>query len=687
MHPKVFVRAAISATTARVYLSAVGVEGITGSADPNDDRPSVVIHADRAFEVGGAVTGLPYAGDTDATPRVSDWTLAAYSVTGLASYTTTLTWPDGMVLDVVSIECDECDDGNDYRLEVNLKLDAADPAAGNNANTLCGGGGSFAAAVDASTGVSLFGAAATTVVGTACTAGIAAYSAPASRDVDGRSTCRQCSRVGLEAECLDLLDAGGSSSVGTVADVCRARFRNERGYARRKILDPSSPSWTAGLGDGASSLVSDTVTQFEAYPSMEAFDRAAASAEIILESEFVISGAVQYVAGLHRQLGDVKKTRGIPHETSGSTSRRAEWPYPHIQDECRGPVDLQSGGEVSPSSSSITAPRSTRCSASACAGRRFPPSSASTEPITPTFRRPITQSTPARRTSRSLSLPGKISPTRYEVRLVYTTTATGTETYNASYVVGGATTILGDYELKKPELTRGSAGFETEPLSSGADVTVALAAASASHAVTIVSATVRAANPAQVSRGFPPYAGYAQTTCGVFESGRCGDMTFTAEADSEYFISITGKGAAEGEYSFQMMKMYGAVTTLRATSDNPALSVVASNDGTVERRIGGKLAKIGDVLTIEVTSGRVIDKPVIEVNGVVVQPGLVVGSGRSWEAMFTVRRAHGFADGQLNVTANRRRCSPTRSAGSWARSSPRVPTRRSSSSTAPRPPW
>ena len=79
---------------------------------------------------------------------------------------------------------------------------------------------------------------------------------------------------------------------------------------------------------------------------------------------------------------------------------------------------------------------------------------------------------------------------------------------------------------------------------------------------------------------------------------------------------------------------------------------MASNDGTVERRIGGKLAKIGDVLTIEVTSGRVIDKPVIEVNGVVVQPGLVVGSGRSWEATFTVRRAHGFADGQLNVTAN-----------------------------------
>ena len=125
------------------------------------------------------------------------------------------------------------------------------------------------------------------------------------------------------------------------------------------------------------------------------------------------------------------------------------------------------------------------------------------------------------------------------------------------------------------------------------------------------------------------------------------------------------------------------MTTLRTTSDNPALSVVASNDGTVERRIGGKLAKIGDVLTIEVTSGRFIDKPVIEVNGVVVQPGLVVGSGRSWEATFTVRRAHGFADGQLNVTANPPSVLTDQTRGFVGTSSPRVPTRRSSSLTAP----
>ena len=113
LHSDVYVRAAISSSTARVYLSAVGVDEITGSVDSNDDRPSVVIRADRAFEVGRS-DGSSVRGHTDATPRVSDWTLAAFSVTGLASYSTTLTWTNGMVLDVVSIECYECDDGNGY---------------------------------------------------------------------------------------------------------------------------------------------------------------------------------------------------------------------------------------------------------------------------------------------------------------------------------------------------------------------------------------------------------------------------------------------------------------------------------------------------------------------------------------------------------------------------------------------
>ena len=99
------------------------------------------------------------------------------------------------------------------------------------------------------------------------------------------------------------------------------------------------------------------------------------------------------------------------------------------------------------------------------------------------------------------------------------------------------------------------------------------------------------------------------------------------------------------------MKLYGAVTTLRVTSSNPALSSVATADGSAIRATPNKVARVGDALAVRVESGRPIDRPTIAVNGVPVRPGLVVGAGRFWEATFVLRAAHGFADGQLNVTA------------------------------------
>ena len=52
-----------------------------------------------------------------------------------------------------------------------------------------------------------------------------------------------------------------------------------------------------------------------------------------------------------------------------------------------------------------------------------------------------------------------------------------------------------------------------------------------------------------------------------------------------------GSEAASRAYDVQLMKTYGQITTLRTTSNNPALSLVRSTDG---RSIGRsyKLAKI-----------------------------------------------------------------------------------------------
>ena len=65
-------------------------------------------------------------------------------------------------------------------------------------------------------------------------------------------------------------------------------------------------------------------------------------------------------------------------------------------------------------------------------------------------------------------------------------------------------------------------------------------------------------------------------------------MLFDAAADTEYLMAVTGRGVAEGTYGVQVMKLYGAVTTLRVTSSNPALSSVATADGSAVRATPNK---------------------------------------------------------------------------------------------------
>jgi hypothetical protein len=252
---------------------------------------------------------------------------------------------------------------------------------------------------------------------------------------------------------------------------------------------------------------------------------------------------------------------------------------------------------------------------------------------------------------------------RYEVRVSYVTTATSAETYAATTTVsGGAAVSLGDWSLPSPDGgAAGDAGFETGRLLAGTAVTVKLSAAAGvtltPGAVTVLGVVVTAENDAQTALGYPPYAGWRQSACGAFASRLCGDMLFDAAATTpstvtEYLLAVTGRGVAEGTFDVQMMKLYGTITTLRVTSSNDALSLVATADGSAIRATPRKLARVGDALAVRVESGRPIDKPTIAVNGVPVRPGLVVGAGRFWEATFVLRAAHNFTDGQLNVTAS-----------------------------------
>jgi hypothetical protein len=675
LYDGILVRTAMTATTAAPYVSAVAFEEVTGSAAPNDDRPAFVIYANMTFKVGGVTTALPYAGTTDAAPAVTAFEQTAFSATGVSSKAATATWIDGTVVTVVATECAACADA--YRLDVNVKVPAASGIAIGNA--ACGGaGGDIANAVvtcvdDATP---WFVTCPTTISsGTAtgyCTTARAALETPTDASVAvGTAACRQCARVGgvsgadLEASCVAQVAVLGGAVAGPFADTCRARFANERLYERAATLDASASAWDgAAVSSSSASTLRDTVDVFDSsassFPSMAAFRLAAAAAPELVEEEFEV-GEVRYIAGTYRDVDpNATKTRGIPFTLQGSTVGKAAWPFPSLEDKCRGVADAAAGGggfALYAFSHDVSYAQKLRVRACDSA---FPVEVA----LYVKDHISVAASAVTVNGDGAESIEFDFTPwrtdvdARYEVRVSYVTTATSAETYAATTTVsGGAAVSLGDWSLPSPDGgSMGDAGFETGRLAAGTAVTVKLSAAAGvtltPGAVTVLGVVVTAENDAQTALGYPPYAGWRQSACGAFASRLCGDMLFDAAADTEYLLAVTGRGVAEGTFDVQMMKLYGTITTLRVTSSNEALSLVATADGSAIRATPRKLARVGDALAVRVESGRPIDKPTIAVNGVSVRPGLVVGAGRFWEATFVLRAAHNFTDGQLNVTAS-----------------------------------
>ena len=665
---EVHARTAVGAATARVYVESVAVK-----ADATANRPKIVVSADMTMTVDDVDASLPWAGASASAPVVTAFATTAFSTTGLTSYGATMRWIDGLVVDLVSTACEDCGDAK-RRLEVNVKVDAVVGGSAASADTLCGGAGVAASVADcADASASAHGSCPSAGqpsdadVLAACQANVDAASpdapvpAPSAASIaEGRAACRQCSRLGgVEASCLAQLRVLGAEAMGSVADACRARFRERYGYERPASLDPRASPWGAFAAGGSdASTVVDTVAKYSPYPSTAAFERYAASASIISESEYVVDPSVLYIAGTRRVVGAETKTRGIPFRHASTTKGRAAFPFPSVEDSCRGPADVVSGSggfavyKLEHGASADQNLRATMC------GTSFPS-------VVGVYAKEYVEvsagdfGVDGATGDITVSFEPWREETRYEVRLRYATEATASEAYELSYVVGagGSTVSVGTFALPVPAATVGESGFATEPLAgfaAGDVVNVLFAAPAGASAVTLLGATVRAENAANARLGYPPFGGYKQVACGAFSANACGEMTFTAERNSEYFFVVSGRGseAASGAYDVQLMKTYGQITTLRTTSNNPALSLVRSTDGSVDRPTAYKLAKIGDALTIRVEAGRAIDKPEIRVGGVLVRPGLVVGSGSAWEASFVVRRTHGFADGELNVTAD-----------------------------------
>jgi hypothetical protein len=206
------IRTAFASATALPYVAALGVEAVTAGAAAAQRRV-ILIHADMTLRVAGALAGLPFAGATAAEPTITAFTTTAFSATGVETKAATMTWTSGLVIDLVSTVCAACAGG--YRLEVNVKVNAADGGA--DANSLCGGGSGAAVKVTCNAGTTPFGSCATVpntaALTAACATGRAGYAAPSSTagTQEGTAVCLQCSHMGVEANCLSQLAALGGA--------------------------------------------------------------------------------------------------------------------------------------------------------------------------------------------------------------------------------------------------------------------------------------------------------------------------------------------------------------------------------------------------------------------------------------------------------------------------------------------
>ena len=155
-----------------------------------------------------------------------------------------------------------------------------------------------------------------------------------------------------------------------------------------------------------------------------------------------------YIAGTRRVVGAETKTRGIPFRHASTTKGRAAFPFPSVEDSCRGPADVVSGSggfvvyKLEHGASADQNLRATMC------GTAFPS-------VVGVYAKEYVEvsagdfGVDGTTGDITVSFEPWREETRYEVRLRYATEATASEAYELSYVVGawGSTVSVGRWAL------------------------------------------------------------------------------------------------------------------------------------------------------------------------------------------------------------------------------------------------
>ena len=462
-----------------------------------------------------------------------------------------------------------------------------------------------------------------------------ATAAPTARE---KRWCDQCQYLGEMYDACErhMTEEGFAFARAAVIEACRMTFVAIYGF------DRTIPAYLTQVPTSAATL-SDTVDPYAQYevPIDDFYD--SFDDRLVFDVDDVEDELPEYIIGEKGTSSKRERVAGLPRQIDGDTDTVQAFPYPRLQDSCRSSANIGENSGYRTYTLNYNSQTDEMLEITMCGS--------ATRNIVGVYEvdfRDVTSSIMAPRYPGNNDGKIEFSFTPwitglavYEVRFDYKL-ASNKDTVrfdvNRSSAPGGGD-VIGTFDFPPPVTSTGAGqvGFEFSVPSSefGATVkftltpTSGVSDATSAKNIELRIVRVHAKNYVQAASGYPPFGGFQQVACAIFQTTQCGSLKFVA-TKRVYAIVVSGDSGNRGPYSMQIKKVRAELTSVSTVSNNPALSLVrpmagppGELDGTLQPY---KLAKYGDTVTVTVRASHAIDKPIITLGSYTVPNGLITGT-------------------------------------------------------------
>ena len=611
----------------RRYVAAVGLNAVTGV------HSSVEVYNNGTVKVGGSDASLPYSDSGVGVLCISEWIDASSRLAGASVLTITLA--ETTVVNITKTKpCSTC--------ASQLVLVMSVPANTATTTGICSTLGSASSVTFSSyetATVPFHASLAAATFNAAVATGCAITKLTTAPTTVEQLWCDQCQYLGeMYGSCVaTMANDGFDFARSAVVEFCRMAFVATYGYDR-------TIRTYAATSTVVQATIYDTVGPYAKYWSADVFRSFASNSRLYFDvKDIAVTNFPKQIVGL--QLTTHSFTRylgsGLPRMIDGDTITTNLFPFPAIQDACRGSSDIGalSGYRVyTMDYFSVTDEwlQITMCGSNSGT-------------IVGVYQQ---QYVSANSFSHSDGISGDGKMT-----VVFTPFIVGDGVYEARFrykllsaysaVMFSVTrdgTTIGRFKVIPTEgFTGGDIGFEfTVPYNnSNPTANVELVLTPNDPAVDIaLSKNIQfegvdftAKNSVQAALNFPPFGGFSQITCEKFQAGACGNLQFLA-TKSRYNIVVSARDGVNGAFKLRIAKVRADLTSVTTVSNNAATSLVRKPNNQDGFLTPYKLAKYGDHIRVVVRANHEIDSPIIKLGSYTIPSSLILSAsgGTEWAA-------------------------------------------------------